>query len=142
MNQKAQTSSPSTKGQLRVFIVEDSALVRELIIENLSRINGVDIVGFSDTESDALAQLAELECDVMVLDIELKHGNGLNLLRTLRENHMHSDDLKIIFSNNVSNTYRRLGEQYGVDHFFDKTSEFSNLYSLIEQLGTCSSSQQ
>ncbi|MBC7499590.1 MAG: response regulator transcription factor [Herminiimonas sp.] len=141
MKQTAQTPLPSTRGHLRVFIVEDSALVRELIIENLSRINGVDIVGFSDTESDALAQLAELECDVMVLDIELKHGNGLNVLRTLRENQMHGDDLKIIFSNNVSNTYRRLGEQYGVDHFFDKTSEFSNLYSLIEQLGTCSSSQ-
>lgn len=139
MKQTDSTTLPSSHEELRVFVVEDSELVRDLIIENLAKIDGIDVVGYSDSEGDALDQLRSLSCNILILDIELKQGNGLSLLRSLRQDHLHTDNLKIIFSNNVSNTYKRLGEQYGVNHFFDKTSEFPELYSLIERLGTCSS---
>lgn len=119
---------------IRVFLVEDSAAVRELIVENLSDIAGLEFAGFADTEVDAFSQLRSEYFDVVVFDIELRQGNGISLLRSLAAAPDLPENLKIIFSNNVSNAYRRVGEQYGVRHFFDKTSELPRLRTLLEQV--------
>src|SRR5690606_2808285 len=63
---------------LRVFLVEDSVDVRELMIENLTMIPGVVVSGVSESEGDALNQLNSLPCDVLIVDIQLKKGNGIN----------------------------------------------------------------
>jgi response regulator of citrate/malate metabolism len=70
---------------LRVFLVEDSLDVRELMIENLTMIPGVVVAGVSESEGDALNQLNALPCDVLIVDIQLKKGNGINLLRQISE---------------------------------------------------------
>ena len=119
---------------LRVFLVEDSAPVRELLLENLSDIPGLLFTGFADTEAGALADLKQDAHDVVIFDIELKQGNGISLLRSLATAGLLQHTLKIIFSNNVSTAYRRVGKQYGVEYFFDKTSELSQLRSLLQRL--------
>ena len=131
-----QTLSPSTASgtPIRVFLVEDSQAVRELIIETLSDIAGLVFASFSETESDALLQLREQHYDVVIFDIELRQGNGISLLRSLASITDQPFCLKIIFSNNGSSAYRRAGEQYGVRHFFDKTSELPQLRALLEQV--------
>ena len=119
---------------LRVFLVEDSAPVRELIQENLREIPGLVVIGFADTEAGALAALSHDAPDVVIFDIELKQGNGISLLRSLASAGLLRTTLKIIFSNNVSTAYRRVGKQYGVVHFYDKTSELSQLCSLLQRV--------
>ena len=119
---------------VRVFLVEDSPAVRELIVENLDDIPGLVFAGFSDTEADALRLLRQNVYDVLIFDIELRQGNGISLLRSLSATPTLPDSLKIIFSNNVSSAYRRVGEQYGVRYFFDKTSELPKLRHLLEQV--------
>jgi response regulator RpfG family c-di-GMP phosphodiesterase len=57
---------------LRVFLVEDSLDVRELMIENLTMIPGVVVAGVSESEGDALNQLNALPCDVLIVDIQSK----------------------------------------------------------------------
>jgi DNA-binding NarL/FixJ family response regulator len=115
--------------------------VRELMIENLSMIPGVVVAGVSESEGDALNQLSEMPCDVLIVDIQLKKGNGISLLRQISEGERVSSTLKIICSNNASEVFRRAGQQYGVRHFFDKTSEFPQLFALLKDLssaGICS----
>lgn len=120
---------------LRIFVVEDSPDVRDLIMESLAEIPGVCLAGYAETEQDAIVQLENQDYDVLILDIQLRQGNGMNLLQSLaRSATRHHDELKIIFSNHVSPTYRRVGLQYGVQFFFDKSSEFTKLRSLIERL--------
>ncbi|KAF3996107.1 response regulator [Glaciimonas immobilis] len=121
---------------LRIFLVEDSTDVREWIIETVEGIQGVTLAGFSEEENDALKKIDAEPYDILILDIELKQGNGMSLLKTLSKSNKFLDNLKIIFSNNVSQVYRRAGEQYGVRFFFDKTSEFSKLRTLLEELGS------
>ncbi len=133
MNQPLPNST-GTSTPIRVFLVEDSQAVRELIVENLSDIPGLEFVGFSDTEGDALIQLRSHYFNVVIFDIELRQGNGISLLRSLAATPVLPDSLKIIFSNNVSSAYRRVGQQYGVRHFFDKTSELPKLRTLLEQV--------
>lgn len=125
----------SSSAPLRIFLVEDSVDVRDWIIETVKGIQGITLAGFSEEENDALQKIDADSYDVLILDIELKQGNGMSLLRTLSRSIKPLNNLKIIFSNNVSNAYRRAGEQYGVRFFFDKTSEFTKLRTLLEELG-------
>ena len=119
---------------MRVFLVEDSAAGRDLIVENLSDIPGLLFTGFADTEADALTGLNLDSYEVVIFDIELKRGNGISLLRSLTAAGLLRDSLKIIFINNVSTTYRRVGQQYGVQYFFDKSSELPELRALLQRL--------
>lgn len=120
---------------LRVFLVEDSVDIRELMIENLAMIPGVVMAGVSESEDDALKQLNTQPCDILIVDIQLKKGNGINLLRQIAERKK-PDPLKIICSNNATEVFRRVGRQYGVNHFFDKTSEFPQLFELLKDLSS------
>lgn len=136
MNDIKDFSQPPSDQPLRVFLVEDSLDVRELIIENLSMIPGLTIAGVSESENDALDQLGSLKCDVLIVDIQLKKGNGISLLRQISEQSKVANNMfKIICSNNASEVFRRAGQQYGVRHFFDKTSEFPQLFALLKDLG-------
>jgi len=135
-NKQTKTITHDNSPMLRLFLVEDSSFIRDFIIENVNGINGISVVGSSDTENEALETLRKQACDVLILDIELKQGNGISLLRNLDRDSVLPNMLKIVFSNHVSGTYQRVGEQYGVQYFFDKAAGFSELRTLLEQLGT------
>lgn len=120
---------------LKIFLVEDSSDVRDLIMESLTDIPGVVLAGYADSEQEAMVRLETENYDVLILDIQLRQGNGMNLLQTLAQSKQRVHrEFKIIFSNHVSATYRRVGLQYGVQFFFDKSSEFAKLHSLIEKI--------
>jgi DNA-binding response OmpR family regulator len=128
-------NSTPNQSAIRIFLVEDSPDVRDLLIENLQEIPGIDYAGFSETENDALSRLNNEPYDVLILDIQLKQGNGMSLLQSMARASMQASALKIIFSNNVSNAYRQVGAKLGVEYFFDKSSEFLQLRQFLEGLG-------
>lgn len=107
--------------------------MRALLVENLSDISRLEVAGFADTEAEAIRLLSQDAYDVVIFDIELRQGNGISVLRSLASSPRSQDILKIIFSNNVSGAYRRVGAQFGVHHFFDKTSELPRLHAILEQ---------
>lgn len=119
---------------LQVMLVEDSHIISDLISENLARIPKLRLLGIAETETEALSMLHAQPCDVLILDIQLRQGNGINLLRVLSADPAYAKTLKIVLSNHVSGTYRRICEQYGVQFFFDKTSEFPQLQMLLARL--------
>ena len=125
----------ATAPPLRIFLLEDSCLLRELLTEAFASIGGVVLAGFAEAEDDAFEQLCRLSYQILILDIELKKGNGINLLRRLCVLPGHLPETTIIFSNNVSAAYRRAAAPLGVDYFFDKTAEFTQLQQLLEALG-------
>jgi DNA-binding NarL/FixJ family response regulator len=124
---------PHTKA-LRIFLVEDIPTVRDLIVASLADVDGITWSGFSDSENDAIEQLKQGDNDILIIDIELKQGNGMNLLRRLTQSKVSAGSIKIIFSNNVCDAYRRAGEKYGVHYFFDKSFELSELHALLKSL--------
>lgn len=106
------------------------------MIDTLSEIPGVVFAGFAEGEGDALRKIDVGSFDVLILDIELKEGNGMSLLRTLAASPTPLNSTKIIFTNNVSSAFRRAGAKYGVRFFFDKSSDFPQLRALLTALGT------
>ena len=116
---------------LQVMLVEDSHIISDLISESLARIPRLSLLGIAETENEALSMLHAQPCDVLILDIQLRQGNGINLLRVLADDPAYVKTVKIVLSNHVSGTYRRICEQYGVQFFVDKTSEFPQLQHLL-----------
>jgi len=127
-------ASPPARGLLRVFLVEDVPAVRNLIFESLAEIAGLEVAGFAETEENALSWLSSHVCDVLILDLELRRGNGLGLLKALAALNPPPQPVKIVYSNHVSANIRRLATQFGAGHFIDKTLEGHKLRPLLEHL--------
>lgn len=112
--------------------MEDFPAVRNLIIENLAEIAGLELAGFAETEDAALAWLGEHDCDVVILDLELKDGNGIGVLRALSAARASPAPIKIVYSNHVSANIRGLAQKFGAHYFFDKTLDTPGLRRLLE----------
>lgn len=75
------TSGPKTK----VFILDDHVLFRSSLAELLNRERDFEVVGQADHVEDALAALASLQPSLVLVELHLSKGSGLNLLAELAE---------------------------------------------------------
>ena len=69
--------------RIRVLIVEDSLVFRELMVSVLKKDPVIDVVGVAGDPFDARDKIIEYQPDVMTLDIELPRMNGIEFLRKL-----------------------------------------------------------
>jgi len=72
---------------IRVLVVDDSALVRKVLSEQLSSFEDIEVVGTAIDPYAARERIAELEPDVMTLDIEMPRMDGLSFLAKLMKHH-------------------------------------------------------
>jgi two-component system, chemotaxis family, protein-glutamate methylesterase/glutaminase len=69
--------------RIRVLIVDDSALVRQLLAEMLSHDPALEVVGTASDAHIARAKIKALNPDVLTLDVEMPRMDGLTFLRNL-----------------------------------------------------------
>ena len=122
------------RSPVRVFIVEDSPLIRKRIIDNLQSLGGFDVVGFAEGESAAVAAIAETEPDVVITDIRLKEGNGIEVVRQVRQRDFTSRPRIYVLSNYANAEYRRQCELVGADDFFDKSGEYDRFLETLQHV--------
>lgn len=67
----------------RVLIVDDSAFVRTVLSRVLKASGEIDVIGTARDGDDALEQIAQLDPDVVTLDLTMPHRDGLGVLREL-----------------------------------------------------------
>jgi len=72
---------------IRVLIVDDSAVVRRLLTEELAKIDDIEVVGTAVDPYAARAKIAELEPDVITLDLEMPRMDGLSFLEKIMRYH-------------------------------------------------------
>ncbi|MCW7755358.1 chemotaxis response regulator protein-glutamate methylesterase [Desulfobotulus sp. H1] len=70
-------------GSIRVLVVDDSAIVRKVFTEELSREPGIEVVGTAPDPYVARDKIVHLKPDVITLDIEMPRMDGLTFLRKL-----------------------------------------------------------
>lgn len=69
----------------RVLIVDDHEVVREGLRALLSRRDGMEIVGQAGTVADAISEARKMKPDVIVMDVRLPDGSGIEACREIRE---------------------------------------------------------
>lgn len=72
---------------IRVLIVDDSAVVRKILTDELSRYPDIEIVGTAVDPYVARDKIVQLDPDVITLDIEMPRMDGLSFLARLMKYH-------------------------------------------------------
>jgi two-component system response regulator DesR len=112
----------------RVFLADDSLAIRERVAGLLAT-RAFDVVGQAGTPQACIDGIATVRPDVVVLDVQLEGGTGLEVLRTIRRSH--PAIAFVVLSNSASAPYRKryLGE--GALRFLDKSCEFELLGDAV-----------
>jgi DNA-binding NarL/FixJ family response regulator len=120
---------------LRVFLVEDSAVLRARLTESLGSMSGVQVVGATDSEQAAVSELRQTPCDAVVLDLQLKQGNGLNVLKAIRQTEeAPQKKVVIVLTNYAFSLYRHRCIQAGADFFLDKARDYERLPQVLNAI--------
>src|SRR5690348_13960631 len=72
-------------GVMQVFIVDDSALVRQRLAELLVAVEHVHVIGEAGTVADALSRIPELRPDLVTVDIRMPDGDGVSVLKAIKQ---------------------------------------------------------
>ena len=76
-----------TLKKIRVLIVDDSAIVRKIFSEELSKFPDIEIVGVAPDPFVARDKIVRLKPDVITLDIEMPRMDGLTFLKKLMKHY-------------------------------------------------------
>ena len=124
---------PDAAPALRVVLVEDSAMLRGMLCEMLAELDGVGVVAEAEDEQGALAALETQRPDLAIIDLELRQGSGLGVLRQLQaEPERFGRPRAVVFSNYGHAPVRARCEQLGVERFFDKSFQLDELIDFVQ----------
>lgn len=70
---------------VRLLVVDDSALYRQLVRNVLRDVAGVEVVGVAKSGREALEMVDSLAPDLLTLDVEMPEINGIEVLRALKQ---------------------------------------------------------
>jgi DNA-binding NarL/FixJ family response regulator len=120
---------------LRTYIVEDNATIRDNLIDTLEELAAVQALGWSDTEKDAKAWLAAHRggWDLLIVDLFLRQGSGLGVLEALQARGR--GQRVVVLSNYATDDMRRRCAQLGADAVFDKSNEIDALVDYCLGMG-------
>ncbi|KHD46611.1 response regulator [Streptococcus hongkongensis] len=114
---------------MNVLIIEDDPMVDFIHRNYLEKINKFQIILSSDSLSDANEKLSHYTIDLILLDIHIKEGNGIQFLESLRLNH-HNCEVIIISAVNDGKIIKS-GFHLGVVDYLIKPFTFERFNESI-----------
>jgi DNA-binding NarL/FixJ family response regulator len=117
---------------LQIFLVEDSAEIREALTQTLESAGQMSVVGYADNANDAIRALENQAIDAAVIDLHLREGSGLEVLAHLARANP-KNILRVVLTNHTAPMFRRASEKLGADHFLDKSMEFERAVEVLAQ---------
>ncbi|OYV00440.1 MAG: hypothetical protein CFE45_09090 [Burkholderiales bacterium PBB5] len=119
---------------LSCFIVEDSPIIRHNLSATLEEMLPLQVVGTAEDELGAVQWMRSpgASCDLMVIDIFLKTGTGLEVLRLARQQLPQAR--LVVLTNYATPDMRRRCSQLGADQVFDKSAELEELLAYCGTL--------
>jgi DNA-binding NarL/FixJ family response regulator len=114
---------------LRVFLVEDSQLLRSRLEQMLGALPGASVCGHAAEAEGATRAILADPPDAVVLDIQLAKGNGFDVLKALKER---APGVAVyVLTNFANDAYRAAAERLGARGFFDKSNDIERLRSAL-----------
>ena len=115
--------------RIRVLMVDDHTIVRNGIRMMLETIPDIEIAGEAASVAETLLLVQQQSFDVVLLDIELPDGSGLDLLKILHENH--PEIAVLMLSTYAEDIYKETSLRYGAAGYLTKGSSLETLVSAI-----------
>jgi len=120
------------KGIMRVLIADDSTIVRERLSAMLSKISEAESISYAEDVPKAISSIHKLNPEVVILDIRMPGGSGIDVLREIKRNNQ--TPIVIVLTNYPYPQYRRKYVDAGANFFFNKSTEFDKVTEVLKQL--------
>jgi DNA-binding NarL/FixJ family response regulator len=126
---------------LKTYIVEDSPVILKNLVLALEELAPVQVVGTASDEPSALAWLADPAhtADLVIIDIFLKSGSGLGVLRAMQTAGHRSK--RVVLTNYATADMRQACLKLGADRVFDKSGEVEELLAYCERIDSGTSTR-
>jgi len=125
-----------------VFLVEDSAGLRQRLIAAIEEVPGTRVVGWASGEDEATAAIGRLRPRFVVLDIRLAQGSGLGVLEAVKR--LEPPPIVAVLTNYPEPQYGVRCAVLGADYFFYKAAGLDGLLEACrraageaEETGPC-----
>jgi DNA-binding NarL/FixJ family response regulator len=115
---------------VNVYLADDSQAIRARVAAMLGA-RSMNIVGEAETPQACIDGILATQPDVVVLDVQLEGGQGLEVLRAVHP--LAPRIAFVVFSNNSGPAYRKRYLAAGAVGFLDKTAEFDQLAQAVSQ---------
>ena len=120
--------------RLRIFLVEDSPVIRNALSESLEELVGARMVGWASNEQDAMKWLAEnpSDWDLAVVDLFLLQGSGMNVVKSCANRELRQKI--VVLTGYATPQMRERCLAAGADAVFDKSTEIDEFttYAIDE----------
>ena len=118
---------------MNIVVVEDSPLMQRVLLSQLARVPGLNVVGLASGEPEAIELIGRVRPDLVLLDLFLSPGHGLKVLEAVRRA---DNPVKVLVLSNemIHEEYRQLGEKLDVLAFHDKGEGLGRLLADLHRV--------
>jgi DNA-binding NarL/FixJ family response regulator len=116
---------------IRVFIVDDHALVREWLVNLLRRECDFEVIGEAESPDEALIAMKKNPPHVAVVDISLRRGSGLDLIKQIRAELAETEAVVLSMHDGVNDVQRAF--RAGAVGYVMKREATSQIVAAIRQ---------
>lgn len=118
---------------LRVLIVDDHDIVRRGLATLISRQDGLEVVGEAGTAAEAVEKARSLAPDVVVLDIRLPDGSGIEACREIRDS---NPDVRVLMLTSYSDEEAIMGSiMAGASGYLLKEIRSAEIVAAVHRVG-------
>ena len=108
--------------------------MQEIITESLRGVSGLNLASIAETADDAIAAFESHRPDIVILDLALRVGSGLDVLRAIKQRTPACRVL--VFTGHDQESYRQHCLAAGADFFFSKNRQHLELVQRLRAIST------
>ena len=117
---------------MKVFLVDDSAVIRQRLKRMIADVQEIEVTGEAGDASEATRAILEGKPDVVLLDIHLLGGSGIDVLQRVKKDR--PAPAVIVLTNYPYPQYRQKCLEAGADFFFVKSTEFDQVVPALKKM--------
>lgn len=122
----------STAGRTRVLLIDDNQQVRRALATLLSTLPDFEVCGEAATSEEAMRLISEINPDLAVVDISLKHSNGIDLIKQIRAL---NDRVRIlVWSLHCEYSYAKAALDAGALGYITKEQSIDSITDALRQI--------
>lgn len=120
-------------GEYSCLVVEDSPMMRQLLVFALSRVKNLRVTE-ADDGVDGLRKLAAGRFDIILTDINMPIMDGLKLVKRVRTDPVHKDTPVIIITTEGASEDRKRALELGANAYITKPIQAPQVIAKVKEL--------